>query len=260
MCPGAPLLIPGLADDLSAQVPELVDACDRAVRTLAATDRVLLLCSGPGVRDGGRRAEGLSVVHPSGTVLSSSLITGSSGPAHFTGRLDGPAAASPPAPAAGSAANPPAGVGVVVGAALLARADVHLPVTAVEVARCTTEVAAVLRDARTSTDRVGLLVVAEGSASRGALSPGGGSPEAETLDAALAAALAAGDPAALGTAARVDPEDAAGLVFTSGPAFGAMAELTAFRPPEQAQLLLDQAPLGVGYLVAAWSWAPLGHR
>lgn len=262
MCPGAPLLIPGLAPGLAAEVPEVVDACDRAVRTLGVADRVLLLCSGPRMCDETFRTQRLSVVHPAGTMLSSALITGTSGPLHFTGRLAGPRGAGSLAgsPAAGPPAGSPAGVGVVVGAALLVRAGIDIPVTAVDLADPTAEAAALLEDARTSADRVGLLVVAEGSASRGDGSPGGGSADADVLDASLAAALAAGDPTALGDAAGIDPASAARLQFTAGPALLAMAELTASRRPHRAELLLAQAPLGVGYLVAVWSWVEKERR
>ena len=247
MCPGAPLLIPGLADGLRTQLPELVDACDRAVRTLGAVDRLLLLCSGPRARDAGPSGHPASVVHRPGTTVSSAPITGT-GPVHFTGRLGG-------APAGRSRVGPPAGVGVIVGAALLAGAAIDLPLTAVDLAERTPEVAALLDEARTSADRVGLLVVAEGTANRGPESPGGGCGDAEVLDTALAAALADGDPDALREAAGIEESTAARLLFTSGPALLAMADLTACRPPQRAEVLLDQAPLGVAYLVAAWSWA-----
>lgn len=273
VCPGAPLLIPGLARSLAAQVPELLDACDRAVELLRTADRVLLLSSGPRARDRRARAREVSVVHAAGTELSSSLIIGSFGAAHFTGRLAGPGGAGTPAvgspavgptaagsPAVDRPAAPPAGVGVIVGAALLARAGITSPVVAVElaadeVADRPAEVARLFEEARGSADRVGLLVMAEGSAGRSAVSPGDGVAEAELLDASLAAALAGGCPAALGAAADVDQLAGTRLLFTAGPALRALAELTTSHPPEHAELLLHHAPFGVGYLVAAWSWA-----
>lgn len=263
MCPGAPLLIPGLADVLAGEVAELVTACHRAIFELEDVDRVLLLSSGPGARDEWQRRQRISVVQPAGALVSSALLTGGSAAAHFTGRLAGKTTAqalavSPQvdrtAPSA-QAIAPPAGVGVIVGAALLAAAGIGVPVTAVELADPTAEVTDLLDDVRTSADRVGLLVVAEGSASRGSRSPGGGSTDADSLDAALAGALAAGDPAALAAAAGVGPSEAARLLFTSGPALSTLAELTKPEPPDRAAVLLDQAPLGVGYLVAVWSWS-----
>ena len=253
VCPGAPLLIPGLSDGLRAQVPDVVDACDRAVGLLGTVDRVLLVHSGPRARDGGSRVKQVSVVHHGGAAVSSALITGASGPTHFTGRLPGTSLPGRSIAAAPEGALP--GVGTVVGAALLARAGIEAPVTAVDLADRSAEVAALLREAQLSTDRVGVLVMGEGSASRGVTSPGGGAAGAEVLDASLAAALAAGDPVALGVAAALDPVSAERLLFTAGPALLALTELTASRPPQRAELLLDQAPLGVGYLVATWSWA-----
>lgn len=260
VCPGAPLLIPGLADQLSAQVDGLVDAVDRAVGRLHGMDRVLLLSSGPRARDGGRSTRHRSVVHPAGTAVSSALITGTSGPAQFIGRLAGPDRSSPgnqPEPEQRSPTAPADSVpdvGVIVGAALLARAGIDVPTTAIEVVDRTAEVVALLDGARMSADRVGVLVLAEGSASRGPASPGGGSPEAEDLDAALAAALRAGDPAALCQAVALDASTADRLLFTAGPALLALEELTSPAPPVRAELLLDTAPLGVGYLVATWCW------
>lgn len=264
VCPGAPLLIAGLAEELSARVPELIGACEQAVDGLRTADRVLLLCSGPRVREQRLRAQQLSIVHPVGTRLSSAIITGSSCPAHFTGRLAGAAAAaSPVGPGAagegvpeadGSAGSPP-GVGVVVGAALLDRAGITAPVVAVELAGPTAEVTRLFGEAQASVDRVGLLVVAEGSTDRGAVPPEGGPADGELLDASLAAALAAGDPATLAAAADVDQGTAARLQFTAGPALLALAALTSPDPPDRAELLLAGAPFGVGYLVAAWAWA-----
>lgn len=247
MCPGAPLLIPGVAEGLAAQVPELTDACDRAVGVLRAADRVLMLCSGPFARDA-RAQSHRSVIHPVGTVVSSAPITGTSWPAQFTVRLPGPLAADVPA-------GPPAGVGVVVGAALLARAGFTAPVVAIDLVDRTAEVDRLLENARNSADRVGLLVVAEGAAGRGALPPGGGAADAELLDSALAAALAAGNPEALNAAADLDELAAARLLFRAGPALRALAGSTASSRPDHAELLLDRTPFGVRYLVAAWSWA-----
>lgn len=266
VCPGAPLLIPGLADGLSAGAPELISACDRAVEQLRAVDRVLLVYSGPGIREQRFREQHLSVVHVAGTRVSSAVITGTSRAAHFTGRLAGasadeppmgfPAAAAPGRPrAADVSTGPPPGVGVVVGAALLDRAGITAPVVAVELAGPTAEVASLFGEAQASVDRVGLLVVAEGSAGRAALPIDGGAADAELLDASLAAALAAGNPAMLAAAAGVDQGTAARLSFTAGPALLALAALTSSHPPDRAELLLTGAPLGVGYLVAAWAWA-----
>lgn len=249
LSPGAPLLIPGLAEDLAAEVPDLVHAVDRAVRCLREVDRILLLSSGPRARDSAVRGDTRSVVHPAGTAVSSALLTGTMGRAHFSGPLAGPGVGRPPT----DPACPSPGVGVTVGAALLARAGIDLPTTAIEVADRTAEIAGLLEDARSSLDRVGVLVLAEGSAGRGPGSPGGGSPAADSLDTALAAALRSGDPAALRRAAELDTATAGRLLFTAGPALLSLVDL-APRPPSRAELLLDTAPFGVGYLVALWCW------
>ena len=261
LCPGAPLLIPGLAPALAAQAPGLVEACHLAVGSLRAADCILLLSAGSLALDERNRTRPEVVVHPSGTPVSSDLLAGS-GPGHFTGWLGG-------APDIGHSADPSGsdsvlrkrptapsapGVGVLVGAALLAAAGVGVPVTAVEWTQGPTPATELLAESRRSSARVGVLVMADGSASRGSSSPGGGSEDAEALDDALAAAMGAGDAAALARAADLPPAAAAELLFTSGPAFAAFAELTAGNAPSRTEVLFDGAPLGVGYLVATWSW------
>lgn len=93
-----------------------------------------------------------------------------------------------------------------------------------------------------------LLVVADGSAKRTEKAPGGFDPRAEQLDADIAAALRAGDPRLL---AALDAELAAELWAGGVPAWHAVGELKRRRT---ARVLYDDAPFGVGYFVATWSW------
>jgi hypothetical protein len=215
--------------------------------SLARADRILLITSGPRWRDNGAFADPASIAHSPGAPVSSALLTDSRHRPHFQSRLNG-------GPVSVSNGRAP-GVGVIVGAALLADAGIGAATTAVEIGEPVQEVELILQEARDSADGVGLLVIGEGSASRGSDSPGGGNDQAEAFDQSLASALAAGDPAGLRAAVDAAASLAGALVWTSGPAFGELALLTADDRPEQAQLLYEGAPLGVGYFVATWSWS-----
>ncbi len=272
VCPGAPLLVPGLAPQLAAEVPELVSACHRAVGSLTGADRILLITSGPGALDAGVRQRRASVVHRPGAVVSSSILTGSRVPPHFATVLPPHfatvlpphiatvlpphlATVRSPGSVPGGRENaddePPPGVGVVVGAALLHDAGSTAPLTALELIEPTAVTTAELSFAAESRDRVALLVVADGSWTRAPDPPEGGSTRIEGVENAVSRALAAGDPAALASAAH---QDGAAGAMPGAPAFAALARLTLDRPPRRSDLLFDGAPLGVGYLVATWSW------
>ncbi len=98
-------------------------------------------------------------------------------------------------------------------------------------------------------DRVGLLVMGDGSACRSLKAPGYLDERAEGYDAALARALGTADTAALaaldpGLAAELKAEGRAPWQVLAGAAEG--AGLT-------ARLGYQDAPYGVGYLVASWS-------
>jgi argininosuccinate lyase len=97
--------------------------------------------------------------------------------------------------------------------------------------------------------RLGLLVVGDGSARRSAQAPGYVDPRAAGFDAAVAAALATGDAAAL---RDLDPARGAELLAGGVPAWR-VAGHAAAGVEFDAELLRDEAPYGVGYLVAAWT-------
>jgi hypothetical protein len=257
VCPGAPLLVPGLAPSLASSVPELVKSCLAAVESLRTADRIVLLTSGPRSRDLGSAGGRPTLIHRPGTPVTSGLLTGRGMPAHFAGTL--PLGTDPLEPISGSTPDADVmaqGVGVIVGAALLAAADVRSRTLAVElgIPSVDPEVADLVEHVTRGPERVGLLVIAEGSASRGSDSPGGGDEGAERYDRDLASALAAGDPAQLQVAVASGLGSADSLVSTGGPALSALAALTLSRPPDSAVLLYEGAPLGVGYFVTTWSW------
>jgi hypothetical protein len=96
--------------------------------------------------------------------------------------------------------------------------------------------------------RVALLVMADGSAKRTTEAPGFYDERAEAFDAAIAAALDAGDAGAL---ADLDLALGAELWVAGTPALktlGHMTKDTAITP----RLRCDTAPFGVGYFVADW--------
>jgi len=97
---------------------------------------------------------------------------------------------------------------------------------------------------------VGLLVMGDGSARRTEKAPGWLDERASGYDAGVSAALAAGDPALLGRAS--DLPRGAELLAAGAPAWCAASSLLASRQ-WSAGVSYDDAPYGVGYLVATWS-------
>lgn len=87
-------------------------------------------------------------------------------------------------------------------------------------------------------ERVGLLLLADGSRTRGPKAPGGQDPRGDTVDAELVLALQQGRPA--------DAPDAAAVGATAVDA----VSLLAAAPGGPTVLLHQEAPLGVCYLVA----------
>ncbi|SNS46414.1 hypothetical protein SAMN04488107_2673 [Geodermatophilus saharensis] len=99
------------------------------------------------------------------------------------------------------------------------------------------------------TGPVAVLAMGDGSARRSVKAPGHLDDAAAPFDAAVAAALAAGDAAAL---AALDAAEGERLLAAGVPVWQAVGALLAGREVD-ARLLADEAPFGVGYLVAAWT-------
>jgi hypothetical protein len=95
---------------------------------------------------------------------------------------------------------------------------------------------------------VGVLALGDGSARRTLKAPGYLDEAAAPFDAAVAAALAAGDAAAL---AALDPAEGERLLAAGVPVWRAVGAALAGRAVT-ATLRYDDAPFGVGYLVADW--------
>ena len=93
-----------------------------------------------------------------------------------------------------------------------------------------------------------LLVVADGSAARTDKAPASFHPGAEAFDARVVEVLAGGDPESLRT---IDRAEALAVTAAGRPAWRVAA--TAMRGATYAgEVLVDEAPYGVGYVVARW--------
>ena len=95
---------------------------------------------------------------------------------------------------------------------------------------------------------VGVLAVGDGSARRSVKAPGYLDGSAGAFDAGVARALASGDPDAL---AVLDPGTGSRLLAGGVPTWRAVGAALAGRAVS-ARLHYDEAPFGVGYLVADW--------
>lgn len=227
-CPHPPLLLPQVAVAATAELDAVRVACDDAVGRLVETepDLVLVLGAGPHAArwsdgDGGSLADyGVDVVVP----------------------LAGPVRR-------GRDRMP---LSLTVGAWLLARSGYagerlgfSVPDNADD-----GELAGWADQIGDLADRLALLVMGDGSARRSEQAPGYVDPRATPFDAGVATALAAGHPAAL---RRVDPS-LGGDLLVAGATPWRLAGFVGGDERFAARLLYDDAPYGVGYLVASW-WA-----
>ena len=287
MCPGAPFLVRGTADAVAARLDAVVAACSAAVSRLTGADALLLITSAAGT--GGGHDHPIWRELAPGTIISTTPVRRSDLPGGLTVALSSRGYSRPANPSGVTAiaapsvverpvTDPPvvssAAVGTAVGATLLAesltgaasngQAPQQLsshrppspaqcpPTTAIEINGDPAEVAEMLAGRAQSAERLALLVIADGSACHGDDAPGRRDDRAAAFDAALAEALAAGNPAALRTAAA-DRALGRALLASVDP-LAVLALLTDQRPPTSADLLYAGAPLGVGYLVASWRW------
>jgi hypothetical protein len=100
-------------------------------------------------------------------------------------------------------------------------------------------------------DRLGLLVMGDGSACRGPKAPGYDDPDAAPFDAGVATALAGADAAGL---LALDADRAARLLCAGRAPWQVLAgAVVADGRAWSADLLYDEAPYGVSYFVATWS-------
>ncbi|MFB8089569.1 class III extradiol dioxygenase subunit B-like domain-containing protein [Streptomyces sp. NPDC055992] len=231
VCPCPPLLVPDVAAGAAPELDAARTACTDALGVLAASRPDLLVVIGPA----GPAGHG---THPEGAV--GDFREFGVGLEVRLGRDRGTSAGRPLPPS------------LAVGAWLLARAGwAGAPVEGLgveetlETARCTETG----RELAGRADRVALLVMGDGSACRTLKAPGYLDERAAAFDAQAARALGDADPEALTAldaslayalkaAGRAPWQVLAGAADGAGPA---------------GRLLYEDAPYGVGYLVAAWS-------
>ncbi|MEU3146084.1 MULTISPECIES: class III extradiol dioxygenase subunit B-like domain-containing protein [unclassified Streptomyces] len=234
VCPCPPLLVPEVATGAAPELDAARAACADAVGVLAAARPDLLVVVGPA--PGGVDAER----YPEGSTGS---FRGFGAGSDVRLGADRDTATGRELPAA-----------LAVGAWLLERAGwADAPVEGLGVGeslaagRCLEEG----RDIATRAERVALLVMGDGSACRTLKAPGYLDERAAPFDAEAARALGAADTAALGAldgglahvlkaSGRAPWQVLAGAAEAGGPAL-------------RGTLLYEDAPYGVGYIVATWS-------
>ena len=220
-CPATPLLLPVVAGRAQEATADLRGACAQAVGAVLAAgpEVVIVVGAAPGVPPDLRYSAG-----DAGTL-----------------RGFGVAVDVPFEPSAGAGGRRLA-LAHTIGAWLLTEAGCTLPRAGVAPGGLAGMLAGLA-------GRVGVLVVGDGSARRTAKAPGYLDPAAGPFDARVAAALDAGDPAAL---AALDLREAERLLADGVPAWQALGRAVTGRPVT-ATLRYDDAPFGVGYLVADWA-------
>jgi hypothetical protein len=215
VCPHPPLLVPEVASGAAPELDRLRAACAEAVRRLvAASDAIVVVGSGPVTRDFGPDAAGS--LRPYGVDVTVG---------------DGPAVLP---------------LALTIGRWLLGtRPAGHRAVApdapAESCARLGAELGALA-------GRIGLLVMGDGSACRTERAPGYLDERAVGFDTGVARALAEADSEAL---AGLDPALAADLLAAGRAPWQVLAG-AAREGRFAGELLADEAPYGVGYLVASW--------
>ncbi|TDC45126.1 hypothetical protein E1281_31360, partial [Actinomadura sp. KC345] len=236
VCPHPPILVPAVAGEAAPELDALRAACDEAVRRLTASDA-------------GRGSPVDALV-----VVGGAPATRSYGPdAYATLRPYGLAWTIPDEPEHTAAALP---LSLTIGRWLLERGDAGAGARyeAVAFDAEPEECLSLGRRLAASADRVALLVMGDGSACRSEKAPGYLDERAVPFDAEAARALRDADAAAL---AALDPGLSRELRADGRAAWqvlaGAAGAGTGAGEGLTAALLADEAPYGVGYLVAAWS-------
>jgi hypothetical protein len=227
VCPNPPLLVPDLAGGASGQLDGLRSACAAAIDAIRATEPELLVVVGAGdvTRRYGPGAAGSFAAYGADVSVS----------------LPGVASST-------SADGLP--LSIAVGAWLLQRAQWtgDVPGQAVGESSSAEECRRLGSQLAQETDRLGLLVMGDGSAGRPTAAPARVDDRAEAFDAAVGEALRTADPAAL---MALDPEIARQLRAAGRAPWQVLAG-AAGDAAFDADMLYDDAPFGVGYLVAVW--------
>ncbi|MFF4247973.1 class III extradiol dioxygenase subunit B-like domain-containing protein [Streptomyces sp. NPDC001822] len=233
VCPCPPLLVPEVAAGAGPELDAARNACRDALGVLAAARPDLLIVAGPAAPDG-------RGPYPPGAAGSFAGFG-----VDLTVRLG-------TAPAGSAAPGQRLPASLAVGAWLLEHArwdgapaeglGVRESLSAERCLRAGKELA-------DRAERVALLVMGDGSACRTVKAPGYLDERAEDFDAAAARALGSADLAALGAL----DETLAHELKVSGRAPWQVLAGAAGGADLAGHLLYEDAPYGVGYVVAAWS-------
>ena len=236
LCPAAPLLVRELTGG-TLVLPELREACREVTGRLlrARPDVIAVVGAGPQTRtwDSASRLDVASFGGPAAAAR---------GPAGVTAGVAGG-----PAGAGAGTLELPAALGL--GARLLDEAGYAGPrrLEAIGADEAPAACAAAGRRIRQAAGRVGLLVMADGSARRGRRAPGHLDERSAGFDAGVGRAFRDGDLQAL---AAVDPVLARELMAAGRAAWQVLAGALEGSVPEVEVLYADD-PFGVAYLVAS---------
>ncbi|OON75165.1 class III extradiol dioxygenase subunit B-like domain-containing protein [Streptomyces tsukubensis] len=250
VCPCPPLLVPEVAAGAAPELDAVRVACTDAVGVLAAARPDRLVVVGPAPLNGrGVHAQGTpGSFRTFGVDLDVRLgpapvidVSDASDASHSSPESDAPTGGDRVLPAS-----------LAVAAWLLARTGWSAaPLSglgvgeALSVERCVSTG----RDLVAGDDRVALLVMGDGSASRTVKAPGYLDERAAGFDAEVSRALGAADTAAL---RALDPDVAYELKAAGRAPWQVLAGAAEGRGLN-GSLLYEDAPYGVGYPVAAWS-------
>jgi hypothetical protein len=227
VCPHPPLLIPEVAVGAAAELDALRTACDEAVGRLTAAEPDVVVIVGAGVVSGEFPPDAR------GSLVGYGVAVGV-----LLGETGGSAAARLP-------------LSLTIGTWLLHRSGWTGERIAYAVAdgESTARYAQMGAELAARAPRVALLVMGDGSACRTEKAPGYIDERAEPFDSTVAAALGKPDPDAL---LALDPDLARDLLVAGRAAWQVLAGAASGQSYE-ADLLYDDAPYGVGYLVATWT-------
>nr|QLJ99969.1 hypothetical protein HZU44_07785 [Micromonospora carbonacea] len=244
VCPHPPLIVPELAGAAAAELDDLRAAADAAVAWLLASapDGLVLLGSGPAT--GWIVPPAIGTFRPWGADLSVPLPAG---PDDARARPDDAPARPDEVPALP--------LSLTVGAWLLARHRVRLPVDAAQVDAGATpaELASLARQVHQHRPRLALLVLGDGSACHGTKAPGYDDPRAGAYDDGVARALAGADAEAL---LGLDPALSARLKVAGRAPWQVLAGAARAAGGDwHGDLTYHAAPYGVAYFVATWERA-----
>jgi hypothetical protein len=231
ICPPAPLLARELTG-LDPVIPELRQACAAAAERLVKAGPEVIAVVGLGRRTAVWPADGR-------------LDLAAFGPALGT---RGGSVPGGPVPGGWVPGGPPLPLPLGLGARLLDEAGYSGPRLLQSVHSGEPGVTCLRLGAglRTMSDRVGLLVMADGSACRSLRAPGYLDPRAAAFDAVIADAVRSGDLAPL---RAMDSDLARELLVASRPGWQVLAGAMPGRAPS-TEVLYEADPFGVFYLVA----------